>query len=179
MCPTSQTQLPAPAQVAKGSPEGGSSSNTTAINPTNDRAPAFMAPAVNPLMVPQLPYLHPIIVVNQFIPFPIGPQLHFPYFPYPFPAWYYFQQSMMNIPYVQPMPSPSVAPHGENPISQSTNTGSGTSITNIVTINEIGNEKGNDNSTNVEIRKNGTHLSCCMNMRLIDVAIGHRNTGSD
>ena len=80
-----------------------------------------------------------------------------------------------------PTSPPSVAPNGESPIAQSTNTGSGTSITNIVTINEIGNEKDNDNSTNVEIRKNGTLLSCrySMNMWLINVAIGHRNTGSD
>jgi len=117
-------------------------------------------------MIPQFnygPYLHPIIVVNQFTPFPIGPQLYFPYFA--FPAWY-FQQSMMNIPVnVQPMPtSPSIAPHGENPIAQGTNTGSGTSITNVVTINEIGNEIGSDNSTNVKIRKNGTLLSCRYSM---------------
>jgi len=89
----------------------------------------------------------------------------------------------MNIPVnVQPIPtSPSAAPHGESPIAQRVNTGSGTSITNIVTINEIGNEIGSDNSTNVDIRKNGTLLSCqySMNMGLIDVAIGHRNTGSD
>jgi hypothetical protein len=66
---------------------------------------------------------------------------------------------MINTPvYVQPVTtaSPSVAPNAESPIAQSINTGSGTSITNIVMHNEIGNEKDNDNSTNVKIRKNGT-----------------------
>jgi len=170
MRPTSSTQHPAPAEVAKGSPEGGPPSNNRDENistspnqtmATNARATAITAPAFNPLIIPQLPYLHPIIVVNQFTPFPMGPQLHFPYFIYPFPAWYYFQQTMMNIPVNQPMPTPPfITPHGEGPIAQSTNTGSGTSITNIVTINEIGNEIGSDNSTNVKIRKNGTLLSC-------------------
>jgi len=63
----------------------------------------------------------------------------------------------MNIPVnVQPIPtSPSVAPNGEIPIAQSIN---GTSITNIVTINDIGNEIGTDNSTNIKIRKNGKAL---------------------
>jgi hypothetical protein len=154
-----------PAEVVKGSPEGGSRSNS------QDESTSATT-LVHPLMIPQFnywPYLHPIMMVNQFIPFPFGPQPHFPYFPYPFqiPAapWYYFQQPMMNTPvHVQPMTtaSPSVAPHGESLIAQgqSVNTGSGTSITNIVMHNEIGNEKGNDNSTNVKIRKNGTPLTC-------------------
>jgi len=191
MCPTSPTQHPAPAQIAKGAPEGGPSSNsqdenvssspnrTMAIDATNATVPAIMAPAFNPLMIPQL---QPIFVVNQFIPFLIGPQAFFPYFPYPFPPWYYFQQPMMNIPVnVQPMPtSPTIVPNGESPIAQNTNMGSGTSITNIMTINEIGNEKGNDNSTNVEIRKNGTYsMSIFCEHGFIDVATGHRNTGSD
>jgi hypothetical protein len=125
--------------------------------------PTVVNPFVYPLMIPQFnywPYLHPIMMVNQFIPFP----LHFPYFllyPFQIPAapWYYFQQSMMNTPvYVQPVTtaSPSVSPNAESPIAQSINTGSGTSITNIVMHNEIGNDKDNDNSTNVKIRKNGT-----------------------
>jgi len=124
--------------------------------------------SIHPIMIPQFnywPYLHPIIV---FAPFPIDPQFHFPYLPYPFPAWYYFQQSMMNIPVnVQPMPtSPSVAPNGESPIAQSINTGSGTSVTNIVMVNDIGNEIGTDNSTNVKIRKNGTPSSCRYSMNM-------------
>ena len=114
LMPTSPTQHPATSEVAEESPEGGSPSNSQEGNASRATA---INPFFHPLMIPQFiywPYFHPLIVVNQFTPFPFGP--HFPCFPYPFPAWYHFQQSMMNI---QPMPtSPSVAPHGEIPIDQ-------------------------------------------------------------
>src|SRR5258706_11327524 len=141
MCPTSPTQHPASVKGSPGGPSDSQDENTSTHSP-NQPITTTINPFIHPPMIPQFnywPYLHPIIVVNQFTPFQFGPQLHFPYFLYPFPAWYYFQQSMMNIPVnVQPMPTSPSTPHGESPIAQSINTGSGTSITNIVTINEIG-----------------------------------------
>jgi len=116
LMPTSPTQHPATSEVAEESP-GGPPSNSqdgNTSNPPNQTMPATdtrataINPFIHPLMIPQFnywPYFHPLIVVNQFTPFPFGPQFYFPYFPYP------FQQSMMNI---QPMPTfPSVVPHGE------------------------------------------------------------------
>jgi len=164
MCPT-PTQHPdhnASPKVNNGSPEGGpqvgSQGENTRVPTASIPTPFFHTPMIlpfNPLYY--WPYIHPIMVVNQLIPFPIASQMHTPYFLCPFPgpaaAWYYYQQSMMNIPmYGQPVPTPaSVTPHGQGHIAQSINVGSGTAITNIV-YNEI----GDDNSTNVEINKNGT-----------------------
>jgi hypothetical protein len=117
------------------------------IRPPSDQSP------VESSLLAVLPNGEPIR------PIPIRPSSPFLHASVPLPAaaWYYFQQYMMGVPvYGQPGPpsvTPPVAP--QSPIAQSTNTGPGTSIMNIVTFNEI----GTDNSTNVQTHKNGR--SCC------------------
>src|SRR5258705_7908594 len=92
-------------------------------------------PFVHPLMIPQFnplyywPYflnLHPMMY--PFAQFPIGHQLQV-VCPFHAAACYHFHQSMMNVPRCVPFGiPPSAASQSHN--TQSTNTGSGTVITN-------------------------------------------------
>jgi hypothetical protein len=110
-------------------------------------------------------------MANQFAQFYVGPQLQVPYALCPFPmAWpIYFQQPVMPFVYMQPMPV-GASPFNTPQTTQHLGAGLGTSITNIVMYNEI----GNDNHTNVETRKNSNGRlvdSCPVNERLMDFCV--------
>jgi hypothetical protein len=121
-------------------------------------------PFVHPLMMTQLnPLYWPYFpIVNPYAQFPLafGPQV-----PFFLPLWPLPARRMVLFPAIHDG-RPSIcsprayqrhsARRSPKPYSQSTNTGPGTSIMNIVTFNEI----GTDNSTNVQTHKNG-RLSCC------------------
>jgi hypothetical protein len=147
------------------------SENTTNGSPNQAMSTTTTTSGPSPIVYgysPMFPQLHSVPfyasdlhpMANRSAQFPVGPQLQVPYVLCPVPmVWpYYFQQPMMPLVYMHPMPigaSPFITPQ----TAQHSGAGLGTSITNIVMYNEI----GNDNHTSVKTHKksNGKLVDSC------------------